>query len=81
MSPGPNAEATKDYEVIDLTAIPDDYLPRVNYTPVIPWEEYRSKVRSVPWDKDIKHIDCNRIIVRRRGGAASERTLQCAIVP
>ena len=79
--PRPECRSHKDYEVIDLTAIPDDYLPRVNYTPVIPWEEYRSKVRSVPWDKDIKHIDCNRIIVRRRGGAASERTLQCAIVP
>ena len=79
--PRPRCKHNQDYDVIDLTAIPDDYLPRANYTPVIPWDEYRSKVRSVPWDKGTKHIDCNRIIVRRRVGAASDRTLQCAIVP
>ena len=79
--PRPKCKNSVDYDVIDLTAIPDDYLPRANYTPVIPWDEYRSKVRSVPWDQDIKHIDCNRIIVRRRAVAANERTLQCALVP
>ena len=78
--PRPHCKHNQDYDVIDLTAIPDDYLPRANYTPVIPWDEYRSRTRSVPWNKGIKHIDCNRIVVRKRVGAASERTLQCALI-
>ena len=79
--PRPKCKSNKDYEAIDLTAIPDDYLPRTNYTPVIPWDEYRSKVRSVPWDKNIKHLDCDRIVIREYVGASSERTLQCAMLP
>ena len=78
--PRPQCKHNQDYDVIDLTAIPDNYLPRVNYTPQIPWDAYRSKVRSVPWDRHKRHIDCERIILREYVGAASERTLQNAIV-
>ena len=31
--PRPNCRSSNDNDVIDLTVIPDDYLPRVNYTP------------------------------------------------
>ncbi len=78
--PRPQCRHNLDYDAIDLTAIPDNYLPRVNYTPAISKEEYRSRVRSVPWDKNVKHSDCERIIVRRFVSASTERTLQCAIL-
>ena len=79
--PRPNCKSNSDYEVIDLTEIPDDYLPRVNYTPVLPRDEYRSRIRSVPWDDDIKHLDCERIILREYVDASGERTLHCALLP
>lgn len=39
----PHAECThnKHYDVIDLEAIPDDYLPRTNYVPACSDDEYR----------------------------------------
>ena len=77
--PRPNCKSNKDYEVVDLTVIPDNYLPRVNYTPVIPWEAYRNRVRQVTWDAETRHLDCFRLFLRGYVGAASERSLQCAI--
>ena len=35
----------------------------------------------MPWDKEIKHVDCSRVVIREYVGAASERTLQCSILP
>ncbi len=77
--PRAHCRSKGDYDVIDLTIIPDDYLPRVNYTPVISWETYRNKVRQVPWDAATRHLDCFRLFLRGYVGAASERSLQCAI--
>ena len=79
-NPNRNCRSHKDYEDIDLTIIPDDYLPRTNYTPAMPWDHYRGLARPVPWSPSVKHIDCARIALRRFVGAASERTLQCCII-
>ena len=38
-----------DYDCIDLTAIPEDYLPRTNYVPACDLEEYRRRIPVVPW--------------------------------
>ena len=79
-SPNRNCRSHRDYTDTDLALIPDNYLPRSNYTPAISYSQYRELVRSVPWDESVKHIDCPRIILRRRVGTASERTLQCCVV-
>ena len=79
--PRPQCRHNRDYEAIDLTAIPDDYLPRVNYTPVIPKDEYRNRTRSISWDQNAKHLDYERIVIREYVGSSSERTMQCAILP
>ena len=79
--PRRNCGSSTDYDVIDLTAIPDDYLPRVNYTPVLAWEEYQSRVRTVPWDTTVKHLECSRVILREYVDSSNERTLQCALIP
>ena len=78
--PRPRCRNNSDYDLIDLTSIPDDYLPRANYTPIMSMADYRNKVRNLPWNQNFKHLDRERIIVRRRVGSASERTLQGAIV-
>ena len=79
-SPNRNCQTRNDYADIDLTLIPDDYLPRSNYTPVMPWHKYRDLVRSVPWDLSVKHIDCVRVALRRFVDASNERSLQCCLV-
>ena len=79
-SPNRNCRSRNDYEDIDLTVISDDYLPRSNYTPAIPWYQYRNLVRSVPWESTVKHIDCSRIALRRLVDPGNERTLQCCLV-
>ena len=75
-----NSRNNNDYEDIDLALIPDDYLPRSNYTPALPWSEYRELVRSVPWDHSVKHIDCHRVVLRRFVNPGNERSLQCCLV-
>jgi len=78
--PNRNSRTKNDYEDIDLVQIPDDYLPRSNYTPGLPWYQYQKLVRSTPWDRTIKHIDCSRIGLRRRVDSGTERTLQCCLM-
>lgn len=78
--PNRNSQNNNDYEDIDLSMIPDDYLPRSNYTPALSWLEYRKLVRSMPWDRTVKHIDCERIALRRFVNAGNERSLQCCLV-
>jgi hypothetical protein len=38
-----------DYDEIDLANIPPDYLPRTNYVPACPRDEYRRRTPKVPW--------------------------------
>ena len=78
--PDRNSRNNSDYEDIDLTVIPEDYLPRSNYTPAIPRNQYRDLSRSVPWDYDVKHIDCVRVVFREYVDTFAERTLQCSII-
>ena len=79
-SPNHNCRSHQDYTDINLEWVSDDYLPRSNYTPALPWQQYRDFVRSVPWDESIKHVDCTRIALRGFVSVANERTLQCCIV-
>lgn len=69
-----------DYEDIDLKMISDDYLPRSNYVPALPWNKYQDLVRSVPWNPDIKHIECPRVVLREYVNSSNERSLQCGLV-
>lgn len=75
-----NSRNNSDYEDIYLTLIPDDYLPRSNYVPALPWYRYRDLVRSVPWNPNIKHIDCPRVALREYVNSSNERSLQCSLI-
>ena len=74
-----------DYDCIDLTAIPEDYLPRTNYVPACDLEEYRRRIPVVPWGSrstaDRRLTRFYRVVNRAMIGPASERTLTTAIVP
>ncbi len=51
----------RSYDVIDLTNIPDDYLPRTNYIPACDEAEYLRRTPKVPWidEQDLAEWQAN----------------------
>ena len=78
----PRAECTKnaDYDILDLTDLPDDYLPRTNYVPACSREEYERRIPKVPWDGR-PMTEYYRLAYRGMIGSSAERTLIGSIVP
>jgi len=80
-----------DYDIISLETLPDNYLPRTNYVPDCPLEEYHRRAPSVPWqDKypdtgelmpNKKVTEFYRLAFRRQLSQSGERTLISAIHP
>ncbi len=72
-------ETHKAYEIISLTDISDDFIPRTNYKPNIDIEEFNSIIKGLK--KDIKWIDEYKLCFSRRLSIPGERTLQPSIYP
>ena len=70
-----------DYDIIDLTAIPDDYLPRTNYVPDCSPAEYRRRTPCVPWDDQKPVTEFYRLACRNMLSQSGERTYIPAIIP
>ncbi|NLX27180.1 MAG: hypothetical protein GXY61_14680, partial [Lentisphaerae bacterium] len=72
-----------DYDVIDLTQMPADYLPRTNYVPDCTPAEYRRRTPSVPWDPtgETKVTDYYRLFFRRQLSQSGERTMTGCLQP
>lgn len=47
------SETNRAYDLIDLEAIPDDYLPRTNYRPMADREEYARRTPTVSWQETV----------------------------
>ena len=74
------------YDILDLTSLPLDYLPRSNYIPACDSEEYRNRIPRVSWVELGKTIpncvtDYYQLINRRMVGPSSERTCSAALLP
>ena len=76
-----------DYDIIDISKIPDSYSPRTNYTPSIPLTDFKTIVQGFPvgQDYDGKQIyddwtSYYHVGFRRMVGPTSERTLSGAIL-
>ena len=85
-TPQSTCKLSSDYDCVDLTMIPNDYLPRTNYVPGCASKEFADRGPSVPWHAKgttVEHkmsefyLHVNREIV----GPTSERTLCCVITP
>lgn len=73
-------ETHRAYDTIDLTQIPEGFIPRTKYTPNISTAEYYSKVPTTTWGT--KYIDEYRVISRKRLNLSGERTLiSCIAAP
>lgn len=80
----PRAKCTLNshYDILDLTILPDDYLPRTNYVPDCDATEYQKRTPKFKLNNmDIGVTDCYRLAYRGMIGSASERTLIGSIVP
>lgn len=69
------------YDILDLTAIADDYLPRTNYVPDCDETEYRNRTPKVPWGDRLSVTEFYRLVCRRQLNQSSQRTLIPAIAP
>ena len=74
------------YDTLDLTALPDDYLPRTNYLPACESEEYERRTRKVNWSEPgqrepARITDYYRVVNRGVVGSDAERTLIAALLP
>ena len=88
LSKTPRATCTQNshYDVLDLTALPDDYLPRTNYVPACDPEEYRRRTPRVPWHEPgeaapRRVTEYYRVVNREMVGPSAERTLITAVIP
>lgn len=70
-----------DYDLLDLTELPEDYLPRTNYVPDCDPAKYLARIPVVPWDTKRRITEFYRLIARRRLPNSNEHTLFAAIFP
>lgn len=72
------------YDSIDLTTIPDDYLPRANFAPACAPGEYLRRTPTTPWSPENAPAAVTqyaRIAVVNMVGPMGERTHQPALIP
>ena len=80
-TPRATCKLNSDYDVLDLTKLPDDYLPRTNYVPDCEPKEYRDRTPKVPWDIDKPVTDFYRVTSREMLSQSGERTFIPALMP
>ena len=71
-------EEKGDYDVVDLTAIPDNYMARTNYTIDVDLEEYIRRDAEI-WG--VKYHTLPRLVSRKMLNLKQERTFNVAIIP
>ncbi|MEL0616485.1 hypothetical protein V6243_06540 [Cobetia marina] len=74
------------YDVLDLTTLPADYLPRTNYVPACDSETYAARTPRVSWVQEgesepRKMTEHYRFNHRRQLSQSGERTLISAVFP
>jgi hypothetical protein len=70
-----------DYDIVDLTTLPDDYLPRTNYIPGCAPAEYHRRMACVPWSDQRPVTSFYRVVNREMIGSSAERTFIPALLP
>ncbi len=69
------------YDCLDLTTLPDDYLPRTNYRPDVTQAEYRDRTARVSWGEKKPVTEIYGMTGRRMLSQSGERTLITALQP
>jgi hypothetical protein len=69
------------YDCLDLTTLPDDYLPRTNYRPDVSADEYLTRTPRVPWGEKKSVTDFYRVAARAMLSQGGERTYISSLIP
>jgi type I restriction-modification system DNA methylase subunit len=69
-----------DYDIIDLTQIPDAYLPCTIYRPICSKEEYDLRTPKVPWNNQ-PVTKFYRLVARAMMRSSAEKTYIASIMP
>ncbi|MDM8536622.1 hypothetical protein QUF70_07710 [Desulfobacterales bacterium HSG17] len=70
------------YDILDLTTLPDDYLPRTNYVPDCDAAEYRKRTPKFrTTNGDLVVTDGYQLVNRRMLSQSGERTFITVIIP
>ena len=86
-TPRTNCRLKSDYDPIELTLIPDKYLPRTNYIPARDYRNYYRSLPTIPWQSNSGSFERRSIIHhfravhRRMTHPSLERSLISAILP
>ncbi|MFB1512839.1 MAG: N-6 DNA methylase [Thiocapsa sp. C3-sup] len=85
-TPRASCNKNSDYDCLDLTTLPDDYLPRTNFVPSCDMAVYKSKAPTVTWREEGMQqprsvTDYYRCLNRRAISSSTERTAAGAIYP
>jgi hypothetical protein len=85
-TPRAECKLNADYDVLDLTSIANDYLPRTNYMPACSEEVFQKRIPCVSWiEKGEGHTkkvtEYYRYVNRKMLSQSGERTLVSAILP
>lgn len=67
-----------DYDNVDLTAIPENYLQRCNYSPACEIGEYARRASETPWGT--KYYADTKLVARKMLNQGGERTLIGSVV-
>jgi hypothetical protein len=78
-TPSNNYKSNSDYNIIDVTTIPSDYLPRTNLSPKFIDKDYFSQCPKL--NNNDQYLDFYRLFIRRRLDSSQQRTLNSAIIP
>lgn len=73
-------ETHRAYDHVDLTLVPDDYVPRTNFVPDTDIQDFRSRLPSSSWDRERNHSDYYRVAAREMISRDSERSLISALI-
>jgi Eco57I restriction-modification methylase/N-6 DNA Methylase len=80
-TPRENCSLNSHYDILDHTELPDKYLPRTNYLPDCPIDQYLTRIPKVSWDRQQYVTQFYRFTNREMIGASAERTLIPVIIP
>ena len=86
-TPRSECRLKSDYDPIDLTLIPDDYLPRTNFLPQFDDKGYIDRIPLLPWIPEssprLSRVVTSdyRSVHRRMTASTAERSLISALIP
>lgn len=80
-TPRRGCKSNKDFETLNLSSIPNDYLPRSNFGPALNISDYRRKLPESKFKGYEKHSDHYRVAVRAMVALNGERSLISCIFP